>query len=342
MSRLAGCAIAEAGFERTFAILAARRLRLAAWGARRVTCLAAGAAARARALCLAPDGRGIQPRDDRGRRAVDRVGGRRRERVGALRFPRRELEGRVRVSADYLGDAPLGIIHSIARLPISVNAPPLSPAVQPVRRSDVGVEIEPIAVCEPQVPLLDRLEARTATLEGHDRGQSHGERQVPRTGNTNERLLALRFQRKQPECQPRRSRNEAAHSGWVHFSANSRAMLPDNHRRSWLWTCAFRGPPRRSSFSPSRCAFDCSFRARRPMRGSSAALRRIGSLAGGGRSSAPGRHGGVRRSCLLASSRSGSALPGRELTRPPYFRNTPRRTHHDQQTSGIQASSSTR
>ncbi len=63
-------------------------------------------------------------------------------------------------------DPTLAILDTIARLALSVALDPLRPTSPTMRRRDVLIEIEPIAMLESHIALVDELHAWATGLRG--------------------------------------------------------------------------------------------------------------------------------------------------------------------------------
>lgn len=66
-------------------------------------------------------------------------------------------------------DASLGVLDTVARLPFGVVVDPFGPTGPTMRGHDMLVEIEPVAMLESHVALVDELHARTTGRQGQRR-----------------------------------------------------------------------------------------------------------------------------------------------------------------------------
>jgi hypothetical protein len=65
-------------------------------------------------------------------------------------------------------DAPPSVLEAIARLPLCIILGPFVPAGQAVTERDLLIQVQAVAVLEPEVAFIDELDARTA---GGDRAR---------------------------------------------------------------------------------------------------------------------------------------------------------------------------
>lgn len=86
-----------------------------------------------------------------------------------------------------LFEPPLRVVGPVAALALRVRADPVTPAGLPVTPGNVGIEVEPVAMLEPDVAFVDRLHAWTASCSR--RRKEQGRRREVGRSSTGPALL---------------------------------------------------------------------------------------------------------------------------------------------------------